>query len=394
MVKLGKVTVIYTGTGFPKELQGCKEGKYPFYKVGDISKNVLAGYKKLMLCDNYIEEDAVKKIKGKILPKDTVVFAKIGEAVKLNRRAITTKECLVDNNVMGIAPVKSFMDINYLYYYMSFVKLENLAEATTVPSVKKGMIEDLEIDLPTLDTQRIISNIISEVDDLILLINKQLDDLNVIVKSRFIEMFGLLLTQEKAVTLENLISQNIITYHLDGNHGGLYPKADEFVRTGVPYLGANAIIDGRIDFKKAKFLTERKASILRKGIAQNGDVLFAHNATVGPVAILKTDYKKVIVSTSLTVYRCNNRRILPVFIKYFMESEFFVNQYKKDMKQTTRNQVPITHQKKFMFIVPPIELQNQFADFVAQVDKSKLAIQQSLDELETLKKSLMQQYFG
>ena len=186
MVKLGKVTVIYTGTGFPKELQGCKEGKYPFYKVGDISKNVLAGYKKLMLCDNYIEEGAVKKIKGKILPKDTVVFAKIGEAVKLNRRAITTKECLVDNNVMGIAPVKSFMDINYLYYYMSFVKLENLAEATTVPSVKKGMIEDLEIDLPTLDTQRIISNIISEVDDLILLINKQLDDLNVIVKSRFV----------------------------------------------------------------------------------------------------------------------------------------------------------------------------------------------------------------
>lgn len=258
----------------------------------------------------------------------------------------------------------------------------------------KPVFDSLDFYLPLIEEQKRIAKQLKLINLLIDHRNDQIKKLDLLVKSRFIEMFGLLLTQEKAVTLENLISQNIITYHLDGNHGGLYPKADEFVRTGVPYLGANAIIDGRIDFKKAKFLTERKASILRKGIAQNGDVLFAHNATVGPVAILKTDYKKVIVSTSLTVYRCNNRRILPVFIKYFMESEFFVNQYKKDMKQTTRNQVPITHQKKFMFIVPPIELQNQFADFVAQVDKSKLAIQQSLYELETLKKSLMQQYFG
>ena len=186
MVKLGKVTVIYTGTGFPKELQGCKEGKYPFYKVGDISKNVLAGYKKLTFCDNYLGENDAKKIKGTILPEDTVVFAKIGEAVKLNRRAITTRECLVDNNVMGIAPVKSLMDIQYLYYYMSSIKLETLAEATTVPSVKKGIIENLEINLPDMDTQKNISNILSRVDDLIISIKKQLADLEVVVKSRFV----------------------------------------------------------------------------------------------------------------------------------------------------------------------------------------------------------------
>ena len=394
MVKLGKVTVIYTGTGFPKELQGCKEGKYPFYKVGDISKNVLAGYKKLMLCDNYIEEDAVKKIKGKILPKDTVVFAKIGEAVKLNRRAITTKECLVDNNVMGIAPVKSFMDINYLYYYMSFVKLENLAEATTVPSVKKGMIEDLEIDLPTLDTQRIISNIISEVDDLILLINKQLDDLNVIVKSRFVDMFGEFIKPENMISLSEMIKDNIIIYHLDGNHGGLYPRTEEFVSEGIPYIGANAIIDGKVDFSKAKYLTLERANGLRKGIAKNGDVLFAHNATVGPVALLRTEKQKVILSTSLTCYRCNFDKILPEYLEYFMRSQYFRSQYERDMQQTTRNQVPITVQKTYLFYIPPIHLQKSFADFVQQVDKSKLAIQQSLDELETLKKSLMQQYFG
>lgn len=331
----------------------------------------------------------------KLCEKDDILIARYGASLG---KILTGLSGAYNVAIMKTIPDLTKIDRIYLKYYLlsnSFQNyILNIGSRAAQAGFNKEELSKLTIELPQLSEQHRIIRILELVDDNIVRYEKQIDDLNLLVKSRFIEMFGLLLTQEKAVTLENLISQNIITYHLDGNHGGLYPKADEFVRTGVPYLGANAIIDGRIDFKKAKFLTESKASILRKGIAQNGDVLFAHNATVGPVAILKTDYKKVIVSTSLTVYRCNNRRILPAFIKYFMESEFFVNQYKKDMKQTTRNQVPITHQKKFMFIVPPIELQNQFSDFVAQVDKSKLAVQQSLNELETLKKSLMQQYFG
>lgn len=359
-----------------------------FVKPSDFYSNSLS---KIDKTENYLSEKA--RCVSRIVPKGSILVTCIGIIGKV---AVLNGDAAFNQQINAIIPDKKKVLPMYLAYSL-LSKQQELAwqaNAAVVPIINKSQFSKLQLDIPDIDSQNKIISVLSKVDTLTTRFKKQLEDLDLLIKSRFIEMFGLLLTQEKAVTLENLISQNIITYHLDGNHGGLYPKADEFVRTGVPYLGANAIIDGRIDFKKAKFLTERKASILRKGIAQNGDVLFAHNATVGPVAILKTDYKKVIVSTSLTVYRCNNRRILPVFIKYFMESEFFVNQYKKDMKQTTRNQVPITHQKKFMFIVPPIELQNQFADFVAQVDKSKLAVQQSLNELETLKKSLMQQYFG
>ena len=74
----------------------------------------------------------------------------------------------------------------------------------------------------------------------------------------------------------------------------------------------------------------------------------------------------------MTAYRCNKQRILPAYLKAYMQSEGFVRQYTKDMKQTTRNQVPITAQRKYLFIVPPLSLQNQFAAFVAEVDKSKL----------------------
>lgn len=115
-----------------------------------------------------------------------------------------------------------------------------------------------------------------------------------------------------------------------------------------------------------------RANKLRKGIAQNGDVLFAHNATVGPTVVLHTTKEKVILGTSLTAYRCNKEKILPSYLKTYMLSDGFIRQYSNEMKQTTRNQVPITAQKKYLFLIPPIGLQNQFATFVNQVDKSKV----------------------
>ena len=194
-------------------------------------------------------------------------------------------------------------------------------------------------------------------------------------QSRFIELFGDPVDNPKdylVKSLQELIDMGYITYHLDGNHGGDYPRSEEFVDSGVPYIGANSIVNGKIDFSMAKFLTAERAGKLRKGIAQNDDVLFAHNATVGPTVVLKTTEPKVILSTSLTAYRCDKSRLLPNYLKAYMQSDGFVRQYSGEMKQTTRNQVPITAQKKYLFLVPPIVEQKQFATFVEQTDKSKL----------------------
>ena len=396
-MRLGDVCTIYTGTGFPVQYQGNSQGKFPFYKVGDIAKNVTAGKVYLELCDNYVETDVVKKIKGLILPARTVVFAKIGEAVKLNRRAITSCECLIDNNVMGIAPNEAVLALDYFYHYMCQLRLETLAEATTVPSVKKSIVENLDIPVPSIAEQQMISKTLNKVSKLIAMRKEQLAKLDRLVKSRFIELFGDPVDNPKnylVKSLQELIDMGYITYHLDGNHGGDYPRSEEFVDSGVPYIGANSIVNGEIDFSMAKYLTVERAGKLRKGISQNEDVLFAHNATVGPTVVLHTTEPKVILSTSLTAYRCNKSQLLPNYLRIYMLSDGFIRQYSAEMKQTTRNQVPITAQKKYLFLVPPIVEQEQFATFVEQTDKSKLAIQQSLDKLETLKKSLMQEYFG
>lgn len=155
-VELNEICDIYTGTGFPKKYQGEKKGKYPFYKVGDISKNVKKGFKVLKLCDNYIEDDIVEKIKGKVLPKDSIVFAKIGEALKLNRRALTTSFCLIDNNVTGVKFKDDGMSPLFLYYIFLLVRLEDYSRATTVPSVRKTDIEKIKLPLVPVPEQRAI----------------------------------------------------------------------------------------------------------------------------------------------------------------------------------------------------------------------------------------------
>ena len=145
--KLKDVCDFYSGTGFPTQYQGEIEGDYPFYKVGDIANNATTGKVYLELCNNYISKDIAKTIKGCILPKDTVVFAKIGEALKLNRRAITSCECLIDNNAMGIAPKINQLRIQYFFFFMKNLKMQSLAESTTVPSVRKTKLENYEIEV-------------------------------------------------------------------------------------------------------------------------------------------------------------------------------------------------------------------------------------------------------
>ena len=168
MAKLGEVCDFYAGTGFPNEYQGRVTGKYPFYKVGDISKNVLEGNRELKICANYVDEEVVQKLKGSILPPKTIVFAKIGEALKLNRRAITSCECLVDNNVRGVKAQNGRLNDEYLFYWLQNLNLSDYSESTTVPSVKKSRLQNIEINVSPLEEQEKVASTLNKLSSLIL----------------------------------------------------------------------------------------------------------------------------------------------------------------------------------------------------------------------------------
>jgi type I restriction enzyme S subunit len=200
------------------------------------------------------------------------------------------------------------------------------------------------------------------------------------------------------LSLEVLLERGWIVSHLDGNHGNDYPRKEEFVSSGVPYLSANCLDADSVDMSLAKFLSPERAASLRKGIAQNNDVLFAHNATVGPVAMLYTGVPKVILSTSLTYYRCGPSHIVPEYLAHYMRSPEFKDQYEAVMRQSTRNQVPITKQREFFHVIPPLEEQRRTANKLdllrGDIKRLEAAYKQKLVRVSDLKQAILQKAFS
>lgn len=385
MARLGDICTVYTGTGFPTQYQGETSGDYPFYKVGDISKNVTKGNVYLQECDNYISEEVAKKLKGTIVPADTVVFAKIGEAVKLNRRAITVKNCLVDNNAMGVCPDQEKLNLSYFYHYMCSIKLETFAEATTVPSVKKSAIENIDIPLPAYEDQTNISSIMDSVCELICHKKHQINLLDELVKSRFIEMFGDPVKNNMEWQTQKL--NDVCDGIGDGLHGT--PEYDECGE--YPFINGNNLMDGKIIITSATKMVSEKTYMKHFVDVSHNAILISINGTLGKLAFYNGE--KVMLGKSACY--CN---LMPtvnkVFVYGVMQSDAFAEFLDISSTKSTIKNVGLKAMREFDLILPPINLQNEFATFVEQTNKLKLEVKESLEKLETLKKSLMQKYFG
>ncbi len=148
------VANVNSGFGFPLAHQGKTEGKYPFIKVRDISETVQNGNTYISSANNYIDEQTLKSLRAVPFSAGTVVFAKIGEALKLNRRAILLQETVVDNNVMGVSPKEGIITSEYLFHFLKTVNLATVSRSTTVPSIRKTDVENFEIKYPDIATQK------------------------------------------------------------------------------------------------------------------------------------------------------------------------------------------------------------------------------------------------
>ena len=152
VLALGDVADVVAGVGFPKDMQGGQDGAIPVFKVGDISVAWLQGKSLLHESRNYLSAEEAKSL-GKCVPAGATVFAKIGEALRLNRRVMLGRPALVDNNVMGLVPDQTKVSPKYLYYFMQTVDLGELSRSTTVPSIRKSDVVDIAIAVPQLSAQ-------------------------------------------------------------------------------------------------------------------------------------------------------------------------------------------------------------------------------------------------
>ncbi len=196
------------------------------------------------------------------------------------------------------------------------------------------------------------------------------------------------------VTIETLISDGVITAHKDGNYGSFYPRTSEFGKQGVPFLTAKFISDsGQLQFSEAPRLKLAKAEKLSFGFIEEGDVLLSHNATIGRVAVVPRLRERMLVGTSLTYFRLNQSCLLPRYLAVYFSGRGFQNQLKAVMTHSTRNQVPITAQRKLKVVVPPVSEQQCIADTLGTLD-DKIELNRRMNEtLEAMARRLFKSWF-
>jgi type I restriction enzyme S subunit len=392
---LGDLCEVVGGGTPSKDKPAYYSGKIPWATVRDMRHDVITE------TECRITREAVQSSATNVIPSGNVVIA---TRVGLGKVCLLAQDTAINQDLRGIIPRNAKnLSVRFLFWWLKSISKEIVAEGTgaTVQGVKLPFVKSLQIPYLPLPEQERIVGVLDEAFEGIATAKanaeKNLQNARTLFESHLQSVFMHRGAKWDRMTLETLLDRGWIESHLDGNHGGDYPRKEEFIGQGVPYISANCLDNDSVDMARAKYLSASRAALLRKGIAKDNDVLFAHNATVGPVAILHTDEEKVILGTSLTYYRCNPKYILPEYLAHYMRSFGFKTQYLQVMRQSTRNQVPITKQREFFHVIPPLREQNQLIGaldglfengrYLAAVYESKLAA------LEGLKKSLLHRAF-
>ena len=301
---------------------------------------------------------------------------------------------LLNQRVCRLAP-KDSIDKDYLFYFMP-IALKRIEEKTPFVTVKHLSAKELnKIEIPVLplEEQRKIAETLSKVDELIAFRDQQLAKLDELVKARFVEMFG-----KPADNVNNLPASPMtaICQIIDGDRGKNYPKQEEFSDNGFClFLNAKNVTAQGFSFENCTYITEEKDALLRNGKLCRGDVVLTTRGTIGNLAFYDTSvpYENIRINSGMVILRMNKQVVSEIFFieQFKMQLDSIKNRIASGSAQP---QLPISTMNKIEMILPPIELQNQFAAFVECVDQQKQTVQQSLEKLELMKKALMQEYFG
>lgn len=379
-VKLGDVCKIQSG-GTPSRgnLNYWNNGNIPWVKISDIKE------KHLSRTEEFITQEGLANSSAKIFPKETIlytIFATLGEVSILEIEATTNQA------IAGLQIIDENICKDYLYYYLISLKpfVNEIGRGVAQNNINMQILRNFEIPLPSLEEQKAIARKLDKVSGLIEKRKTQLEKLSELVKSRFIEMFGNVTTNPNGYPIKNF--EEISALITDGEHAT--PRRTE---DGIYLLSARNILNHALQLDDVDYIDEEEYSrIARRVIPQAGDVLISCSGSIGRCCVVPRGLRFQMVRSAALI-RFDNT-INSVFAEWLITSDDLQQQIAQSATQSSQANLFQGKIRKLHGYVPPIELQEQFASFVEQVDKSKFEIQQSLEKLEILKKSLMQQYFG
>ena len=356
------------------------------------SKNVTTGeidWDNVMYIPDWLHNELYSRISPQ---KDDILLAKNGTT---GVAAIVDRDEIFDIYVSLalIRPKKTKILPRYLLHAINSESskryFDGHLKGIGVPNLHLTHIRETPIKVPDLKKQ---ISVVNELDKVMNLINKrkeQLSKLDELVKARFVELFGTPLLNEKGWEVKNTGDVCSVT---DGSHFSPVGKED-----GYPMLSVRNMRNDGFHYDDCKLVSQEDYDVLVKQGCKplKNDVLIAKDGSYFYYGFVVKEEIEQAVLSSIAILRPNLEQVNPEYLcRYMLSSEIVDLVGKNYVTGAAIKRVILKGIKQIPVMLPPIELQNQFAIFIKQTDKSKLEVEKSLEKLELLKKALMQKYFG
>ena len=371
--KLEEVCEILDSRRVPITAKNRKTGIYPYYGANGLQDYVA----------EYIFDD------------ELVLLAEDGGNFGSKERPIAYRvsgKCWVNNHA-HVLKAKPLVNTDYLCYALMFYDTEGLVNGATRQKLTQTAMRQMMIPYRNMTEQLQIAD---EINQVIRLIDKRKEELSLLdqlVKSRFIEMFG---DPEKNPFGWDMSTIGVLISSCEAGWSGNGSQREK--KDGeIAVLKVSAVTKGYFIPDECKVLDDQ-SNIKKYVFPQEGDLLFSRANTremVGATAVITQNYPEYILPDKLWRIRFVDATNV-WYMKYILSSKSIRAIFASVSTGTSGSMFNVSMEKFKSIAVPlpPLELQEQFAVFVTQTDKSKLAVEKSLKQLEILKKSLMQQYFG
>ena len=298
-----------------------------------------------------------------VMHKGDVLFGKRRAYQK--KVAIAPFDGIFSAHGMVLRPREDVIDKSFFPLFISSDYFLDAAIKISVgslsPTINWRDLKTLEFELPDLATQRKLAETLWSINDTMEAYKKLISATDELVKSQFIEMFG----------LEYNCNIGDVCKLINGDRGKNYPSGKDRVSSGIPFINAGHLDGRRVDFAEMDYVTQEKYDQMTQGKVQKDDILYCLRGSLGKHGIV--DFDDGLIASSLVIIRCNRDKILPLFLLAALETDAIEKQLQEANNGSSQPNLSAASVKAYRIPLPAIEKQAKFVRFFEQSDKSKFA---------------------
>ena len=368
------------------------EGRKRYVATGDVIENKIINSSEVDYMNKPSRANQIAKV-GDLL------FAKIKETKKVIKIDEDNSKNIYSTGFFVIRPNEGILT-DYIYWVLNSPKFNRDKDRNCKGATQKALnnegLKKIKINkIPDIVEQQKIVSKLNKINKIITKKKKQLNMLDELIKSQFVEMFKREKINKKD-WLETTMGDHIrllTDFSANGSYKILDSKVIMYDEPNYAYMVRTIDLENKDYKNKVKYITKETYEFLSKSKVYPNDIIMNKIGSAGKVYIMPNLDIPVTLGRNAFLIRFNDK-ILPIYIYYLLTSEYGKKQIQRCVRGAVTKTITKEDVRKIKIIVPPIDLQNQFSEIVKQIDKQKFEIEKSLKETQELYESLMEKYFG